>query len=284
MTYNAKYLDPKSDVMFKKIFSNPDLLISLLNALLPLSEDQQICSIEYLPCEIAPVNPFRKNTIVDVRCKDQNGRQFVVEMQMEWTNAFLQRVLFNASKAYVSQAGKGFKYEHLMPVYSLSLINDTYTDSKECIHHYNIVCDEETKLVIKGLHFTFIELPKFKPTTFLEKRMAVLWLRFLTEINDGTRNAPAELLEDPLTNKALEMVQESAMSEEELYTYDKFWDIISYENTLMSGRFREGKEEGLAEGRAEGILQTAKNMKSEGIPIDIIMKVTGLSQQEIEKL
>ena len=43
-----KYLDPKADLTFKKIFGkHPDLLMSLLNALLPLSEDQQIKSIEY---------------------------------------------------------------------------------------------------------------------------------------------------------------------------------------------------------------------------------------------
>ena len=105
MTTNIKYLDPKADLTFKKIFAgHPDLLISLLNALLPLKRNQQIKSIEYLPTELVPVDPLHKDTIVDVRCRDVEGRQFVVEMQMAWTDAFKQRVLFNASKAYVSQA------------------------------------------------------------------------------------------------------------------------------------------------------------------------------------
>ena len=47
--------------------------------------------------------PLKKNSIVDVRCRDQKGRQFIVEMQMIWTSEFKQRVLFNASKAYVRQ-------------------------------------------------------------------------------------------------------------------------------------------------------------------------------------
>jgi len=88
----AKYLDPKADLTFKKIFGeHPDLAMSLLNALLPFSEAQKITEIEYLPAELTPDNPMRKNSIVDVRCKATDGRQFIVEMQMEWTTAFKQR-------------------------------------------------------------------------------------------------------------------------------------------------------------------------------------------------
>ena len=99
----GKYLDPKADLTFKKIFGeHPELVISLLNALLPFSEEQKITEIEYLPAELTPDNPMRKNSIVDVRCKATDGRQFIVEMQMEWTTAFKQRVLFRSSPALVS--------------------------------------------------------------------------------------------------------------------------------------------------------------------------------------
>jgi len=72
----AKYLDPKADLTFKKIFGeHPELVISLLNALLPFSEEQRITEIEYLPAELTPDNPMRKNSIVDVRSKAQtDGR------------------------------------------------------------------------------------------------------------------------------------------------------------------------------------------------------------------
>lgn len=121
----AKYLDPKADLTFKKIIGeHPKLVISLLNALLPFSEEQKITEIEYLPAELTPDNPMRKNSIVDVRCKATDGLQFIVEMQMEWTTAFKQRVLFNATKAYIRQLKKSKKYHLLQPVYSLSLVND----------------------------------------------------------------------------------------------------------------------------------------------------------------
>ena len=97
-----RYLDPKADLTFKKVFGeHPDLVISLLNALLPLEPEEEVMEIEYLPAELVPENPLRKNSIVDVRCKDKRGRQYLVEMQMVWSPEFQQRVLFNASKAYV---------------------------------------------------------------------------------------------------------------------------------------------------------------------------------------
>ena len=278
MTTNIKYLDPKADLTFKKIFAgHPDLLISLLNALLPLKRNQQIKSIEYLPTELVPVDPLHKDTIVDVRCRDVEGRQFVVEMQMAWTDAFKQRVLFNASKAYVSQAEMGCKYEDLQPVYSLNLVNEIFEkDMKEYKHNYHIVHDKRTKKVIEGLCFTFIELPKFHPHTMKEKRMTVLWLRFLTEINDKTQEVPAEILESPEISKALEEVKISAFTAEELRSYDKFWDRVSSEKTLMEGRYDEGKQ--------DKALEIAQNLKSAGMDVDTICKMTGLSKEEVEEL
>ena len=82
-----RYLDPKADLTFKKVFGeHPDLVISLLNALLPFEKpEEEIAEIEYLTPELVPETPLKKNSIVDVRCKDKMGRQFLVEMQMLWS-------------------------------------------------------------------------------------------------------------------------------------------------------------------------------------------------------
>ncbi len=285
-----RYLDPKADLTFKKIFGkHPDLLISLLNALLPLSDDEQIESIEYLPTELVPELYEHKNSIVDVLCKDIRGRQFCVEMQMEWTNAFKQRVLFNASKLYVTQAKKKGQYKDLRPVYSLNLVNEIFEpDLEEYLHNYKIVCDKHTDRVIEGLHFTFIELPKITPHTVAEKRMAVLWLRFLTEIDDDTQTPSADLKENPEIKKALEEVEVTAFTEEELRGYDKFWDIVRTEKTLLGGSYEKGHAEGRAEGIAEGErkekIATAKRLLDLGLAPDIAAKGSGLTIEEIKDL
>lgn len=277
------YLDPKADLTFKKIFAkHPDLLISLLNSLLPLSDEEQIVEIKYLPNELVPELYGRKNTIVDVLCQDVSGRKFCVEMQMEWSNAFMQRVLFNASKLYVTQLQKAEEYETLKPVYSLNLVNEIFEkDMPDCfIHNYRIVHDKNTKKVIEGLHFTFIELPKFTPHTFLEKRMSVLWLRFLTEIDSDTREVPADLLESPEISKALEEVKVSSFTDAELRTYDKFWDTIRTEKTLLKDKYEKGMEKGAIDEK----IATAQRLLAMGLSVDQVATATQLTLEHIEKL
>lgn len=282
-----RYLDPKADLTFKRVFGeHPDLVMSLLNALLPLESKQEVTEIEYLPVELVPDNPLRKNSIVDVRCRDNRGRVFLVEMQMIWTPEFKQRILFNASKAYVRQIKAGEHYELLQPVYSLNLVNDIFEPElkDEFYHYYRLVHMEHTNKVIEGLHLIFVELPKFKPHNYSEKKMQVLWLRYLTEINEDTREIPKELLANPELKKAVNALEESAFTDAQLAGYEKFWDIISVEKTLYNSAIRKGMEKGMEKGIKEGHKEVARNLKKAGIPVAIIMQSTGLSEKEIEEL
>jgi predicted transposase/invertase (TIGR01784 family) len=292
----AKYLDPKADLTFKKIFGeHKHLVISLLNALLPFNENQKITEIEYLPAELTPDNPMRKNSIVDVCCKATDGRQFIVEMQMEWTTAFKQRVLFNASKAYVRQLKKSKKYHLLQPVYSLSLVNDVFeNDIEDFYHYYRLVHEEHTEKIIDGLHLIFVELPKFKPHTISEKggvretteclvegnQMQVLWLRFLTEIGEDTKEVPKELIENAEVKQAIEIVEESAYTDEELAQYDKFWDAIRIEQAFVDEaeiRFNIGIDKGKQD--------TARKLKAMNVmTIEQIAEATGLTTEQIMAL
>jgi len=281
-----KYLDPKADLTFKRVFGeHPDLVMSLLNALLPLTDGQEITDIEYLPSEMVPENPLRKNSIVDVRCKDKEGRQFIVEMQMIWSPEFKQRVLFNASKAYVRQMNAGEQYELLQPVYSLNLVNEIFEPSLEgYYHHYQMIHVENSDKVIDGLQLIFVELPKFTPHSYSEKKMQVLWLRYLTEINEKTREVPEELMANSEVKKAVNALEISAFTDAQLAGYEKFWDIISVEKTLYNSAERRGMAQGMAQGKAEERHLIAINLKKQGVSFEIISQCTGLPVKEIELL
>ena len=312
-----RYLDPKADLTFKKVFGeHPDLIISLLNALLPLKKEEEIESVEYLSPELVPENPLRKFSIVDVRCRDNRGRQFIVEMQMVWTREFEQRVMFNSAKAYVRQLNNKEEYHLIEPVYSLNIVNDIFEkDIDDYYHYYRMVHEKYTNKVIDGLHLVFVELPKFTPQTMSEKKMQVLWLRYLTEIEERTKEVPQELLNNPEISKALTVVEESAYSDAQMLAYDKFWDSIRTERTyynsahrdgykdghiagheqgLKEGReegIKEGREEGIKEGREEGIKEglekekqeTIKRLKSKGFDIATISIATGMSEEDIKR-
>lgn len=278
----SRYLNPRSDLVFKKIFGqHKPLLISFLNSLLPLPEDGLIESLEYLPTEQIPTIPVLKRTIVDVKCQDQQGRTFLVEMQIEWSSHFMERMLFGASQAYVRQLEKGDAYEYLKPVYGLGLLGQSFDrESDDFYHHYKIVNVEKPHREIKGLQFVFIELPKFKPVTRSEKKLQILWLRFMSEINEKTKEVDLELLSVPEIRKAIELSEESAYTPAEIAAYDTYWDTVSTEKTLLADKFAKGK----AEGAMETLHKMARVLSEDGMPIGKIAYLTGLAEPEIKKL
>lgn len=252
----SRYLNPHTDLVFKKIFGqHTHLLVSFLNSLLPLPPDGLIKSLEYLPTEQIPNIPILKRTIVDVKCTDEQGRIFIVEMQIEWSSFFMQRMLYGASQAYVRQLNKGEDYQYLKPVYGLGLLAENFdNESSDYYHHYKIVNVEKPARELRGLQFVFIELPKFKPSTQTERKLRTLWLRFMLEINEDTRNVDPELLAVPEIREAIELSEQAAYTKEELAAYETYWDTVRTEKTLLSERYQLGLTEGEIKGEHKMLL------------------------------
>ena len=301
-----RYLDPKADLTFKKVFGeHPDLVISLLNALLPLNKGEEIQSVEYLTPFHAPDNLFFNENVVNVKCTNNNGSHFFVQIQTFWAPSFSLHVKPNSSKAYISKLGKRIGMNYQEPVFSLNLVREIVdADVDNYYHFYDIVQDDLTERIIDNFHLVFVELPKFTPHTISEKRMQVLWLRYLTEIDGYMETVPQELLDIPEINKAMAVVEESAYTPEQLLGYDKFWDIIRTENTLYNSGVRQGLEKGIEQGlekgrwegrkegmklgvlkgRVETVMAIARRMKSKGSSFADIQELTGLSEEEIRGL
>jgi len=287
----AQYLDPKYDLTFKRVFGeHKHLCMSLINSMIPL--EKPIVGIEYQTGELIPdlVNLLR-NTIVDVRCTDTAGRQFLVEMQLYWDESFKSRVLFNASKAYVLQLEKTKDYHLLKPVYALNFINETFEKSPEMqdeyYHHYKIVNIKDAEKQIKGLEFLFVELPKFKPQGLAEKKLHELWLRFLTEINENTKEVPKELLENEYISEAIGYMERAAYTKEQLDAYyQRKIDTITSRSMLENAEAK-GIAIGLGKGRKELEEEREKmvlNSDQAGVPVETIATITGLTPDQIMEI
>ncbi len=280
----SRYLDPKADVVFKKIFGeHPNILISFLNALLPLPTNSPIVSLTYLQNEQVPVIPEFKRTIADVKCTDAQGRVFIVEMQMNWTDHFKQRLLFGTSQAFVKQLIKGDEYKFLQPVYGLGLVAEIYEKTTpQWYHHYQLIkqYDDKRADIIEHLQLIFIELPKFPIRSEQEKKLRLLWLRFLREINEKTTTVSKDLLAVPEIVQALELAEEAAYTPGELNLYESYWDQVSREKTLIMDKYDQGK----ADGKIEGKVEIAINMLKDNEPLDKISRFTGLTHNEIIQL
>jgi predicted transposase/invertase (TIGR01784 family) len=293
----AHYLDPKNDLTFKRVFGeHKHLCMSLINSMLPL--EKPIIDIEYHTGELLPeLADVLRHTIVDVRCTDSEKRQFIVEMQMYWSESFKSRVLLNASKAYVMQLDKTEEFKLLKPVYALNFVNDTFEKSPEMkdeyYHLYKIVNIKNTEKQIEGLEFLFLELPKFKPMNRAEKKLHELWLRFLTEINESTQDIPDELLENEYTREAVGYMEKSAYTKEQLAAYDKLKIAAMTERSAINDALHKGEAIGLEKGKAIGVEEGKAIGKTEekeqvvikghlaGLSLEAISNITELTIEQI---
>jgi len=281
----ARYLDPKNDLTFKRIFADhPDLLTSFLNAVMPFSPDGQVQEIEYLAAEQVPDITGLKNSIVDVKCKDKTGRVFVVEMQMLWTDDFMNRIVFNAGKAYVRQLEKSKSYGLLRPVYTLAILNQNYDHkTDDFYHHYAIVNRENTDEVIEGLEFVLVELEKFRPQHWNARRAATPWLRFLRDVDEKTGELPTELAENEQVRRAAELCEQGAYTPEELAVYEAYWDSVRVQKTLLEGFLAKGRAEGRAEGMAERDQLAAERDAARKLAEELTARIAELERSTTRK-
>ncbi len=280
-----RYLDPTNDVAFKKVFgteSNKHLLISLLNALLRLKGENEIIDVTILPQEQSPVLREEKKIIFDVRCKDQAGNQYIVEMQNRVVPEFFKRCQFYNSHVYVSQLSKGMPYLNLTPVILLSICNQDLFPEPEYISYHKILNVDNGKQYLKDLSFVFVELQKFnKKETELET-LEEKWLFFLKEAHDR-QSVPTSLQATPVAT-AFDVLEQFNWSKEEydLYIQNK----LAVDTEL--GALQEAKAEGLKEGEEKGKLEEkraiAKNLIDQGLEIKIVSKATGLSEEQIQAI
>ena len=242
-----KYFSPVTDITFRKVFGEHiDLTASLLNAFLPLGKGRVITDLKYVTHELMPETPTRKNSLVDVRCEDSDGRTFLVEMQLNWYADFMQRVVFNTSKAYVKQLKKGENFELLQPVYSLNFVNfDLHKGLSEWYHPYQLVHLYHTNRVIEGLKIVFAEMEKYQKLPVKGSTKMDLWMRFFTEMTEKTRRPAPELLADPDIAKAIEQLEIINYTEAEMEQYERYWDSVSVEATWKHIGHRDGLKEGI---------------------------------------
>ena len=291
----SRYINTKADIVFWKVFGQHEhLVMSLLNALLPLEDGKQV---EHVKCQ-DPAWPLRtqfsEDTLFEVVCEETGGRKFIVEMQMIWKAYNERRERFCEVMAAAGKLRKMKDVVLRQSVFVLSLVNDTLDpNNEEYYHYYHLSPGQDSCKEQDDLDLIFIELPKFKPGNLAEKKMQVLWLRFLTEIDEKTRRPPQELVDDPHVNEALEIVEESTFSRGAMLAYDQFWDRISREVTAENAmrRTTAALEEATAErdaatARADAALeklhQTVRQMKASGMALEMIAKFTGLTIAEID--
>ena len=267
-----KFVDPKNDFAFKKIFGDEtktEILISLLNAILDFKDNKIIVSIEILnPFQVPKIEDL-KNTILDIRAKNQDGEEFIVEMQKKDLSNFEKRSLYYTSKAYVTQLDKKEDYSTLNKVYFIGILNfnmfkDDTTDSTQHNDDYisrHLILNKKTlKQEIEDFEFTFVELKKFKKElnqldTILDK-----WVYFIKNANDLTM-IPAEYETLEEFKEAFIVANQLNWDKDEMEVYDYVKRNEMDDINALKTAEKKGIEQGIKQGIEQGIEQERLNSK-----------------------
>ncbi len=294
----SKFLNPKNDVAFKKIFGsekNKDILIHFINDILGFSDNHQITEVEFLPTIQDPEIASKKQSILDVLCKDGIGVQYIIEMQVDPLKGFEKRAQYYAAKAYCRQTDRGKKesgkYRNLKKVIFIAIADCLLFPNKQSYKSRHSIADEETQENdLKDFSFTFIELAKFpkkkgdKLNDIVEK-----WCYFFKYAEETSDEELKGIIgNDAVIGRAYEALNQFNWSEKELIAYEqevkRELDNKAIMDTAIEAAEEKGKEKGIVEGRVEEKIQIAKKMLTKGRSIEEIIEFTELSAVEIEKL
>lgn len=273
---NDVMTDPRRDRIFRFIFLHqPESLMHLLNSFLPLNDP--IVSIEYMPAELHAELDDGSMTIVDVRCRDGNGRHFIVEMQLQKTPLFFRRVLLNASRVYSRQVRLGDSLKEMHPVYTLCLLDyKMFPESPDWIHHIDFTTRALESAPFGELHFTMVEMRKWvENDTFDKSDVRDLWMMYFNKTEEMQRVfSPEELKELRFMSAAVEAWDLTRYTERELWIMDsRIARMLAHEDLALH-YIDQGLERGRKEGINAGVEATQKILY-------ILKTEPNLSDQEI---
>ena len=288
----TKFLDPKNDRAFKRIFGserNKDILIHFLNDIFERTANP-IEDVTFLKNAQDPEISSQRESIVDVLCRDFAGNHFIVEMQVDSEPGFEKRAQFYASKTYIQQRERGVEYKDLKEVTFLAITSHVLFPTKEAyLSHHRIQDIKTQEQDLKDFSFCFLELPKFRKAKDDLNNMIEKWAHFFKSAPETSQGDLTNIIgDDRIMERAYHELDRYSWTEEEIRTYDGVDMKRSSEKAIREKLVNKGKAEGRVEGRAEGEIKKSKEialvMIKAGESLDRISLFTGLSLLELQNI
>lgn len=290
-----RYVNPYTDFGFKRLFGeeiNKDLLISFLNAL--LQEEQHIVDVTYLRNEHLGFQEKDRKAVFDVYCENDRGEKFIVEMQKAEQQYFKDRSVFYSTFPIREQAKRGEWDYSLKSVYTVGILNfvfDEDRDDENYYHHEVKLMDVRKKEVFYDkLTFIYLEMPKFMKA---ESELVTLFDKWMYVLKNLPRLMERPLaLQERIFKRVFRVAEIAKFDRKEMVEYEESLKVFRDLNNVIGSAELKGKAEGLAEGlergRVEGerkkALSIASGLKSMGMSLEEVARITGLSVEEITGL
>ncbi len=276
----GKFLDPKNDLAFKRVFGterNKDILIHFLNDIFDLYKNP-VEEVTFLESNQNPRIAAQRQSSVDILCRDHKGDRFIVEMQVAYDSGFEKRAQYYAAKTYIEQRDRGIAYKDLKQVTFLAITDFTiFSQKKGFLSHHHILDTETGERDLQDLSFSFLQLPQFNKTKEDLKTMVDKWAYFFKNAEETKEEDLDRIIgNDLIVKRAYEELNRFSWSPGDLRTYDSVDRKANADRT----RLEDAKDSG----KKEKQIEIATNCLKQGISPEMISTITGLSKEEIESL
>ena len=303
-------IKPTDDFIFKRLFGteeNKDLLIAFLNALfdefnsLPRIED-----IELQNSELIKRYDDNRSGCLDIKAKVKDNTFIDIEVQAKDTGNLVNRGIFYDSFMLINNLEEGNDLRNIPKVISIWIVkgklkeDNIFYNYKSPLALCNIKTDksklnDDIITVSDNFNILFIFLSKLKGGLMNENLEN--WLKFMDNQNVlSVSNKEITRANDKLNilrgNKNIKEEYEAKFKAMVKYNMDKSYAKEEGMREGMREGLKQGKEEGLKQGKEEGLKQgemnkakeMARNMLKEGLDINLIAKISGLTIEKIKEL
>ena len=280
------FIMPTTDFAIKRIFRterNKRFLIHFLNTFLS-KYIGRIEDVTFLDTEQYGLTDTQRKVVFDILCTDQDGRQFIIEMQRARQPEYAERSVFYLSRAISSSMEKGVSNYRIIPTYSVNLLDfelPQMAENSECFHSF-FIKDEKNRTLTDKVGFFFINLCNFAAQQSEVTDMMRSWMSLLK--NMQAMNEEDYRKQSGIFRELMDECRIEKLDTMEKENYEK--SILEYEDVREAVEYAKelSFEEGMAQGVRNGLLQAAANLLKMGIPVADVIKATGLSEEEVMKL
>ena len=296
MNITNKYIDPFTDFGFKRIFGteeNKHFLISFLNDLLDIND--KIVDIEYRNLEKLGLSILDRRAIFDVYCTDEKNNRFIVELQRSPQKYFKDRSVYYTSFPIQEQSERGDWDYSLRKIFFIGILDFKMSDHEDYLTKVQLYDLQRQEIFFDKLTYYYIEMPKFTKKQQDLSNHLDYWLYYLNHLANS-QSIPAALKKDKIIKQAFNVAEFLALSKEEKFNYQRDLKTkLDYKNVLDYAReqakkrgIKEGLEKGIEKGIERGFekakIDTVTKAYHLGISIEDIIKITNLTQLEIEQI
>ncbi|HFU4194127.1 TPA: Rpn family recombination-promoting nuclease/putative transposase [Streptococcus suis] len=277
-----------ADIAAKKIFSDHEITIDFINTFLGFRPK----SVQILNGTLADVKKEREgyfSTTVDILARLDDGTQVIIEIQVVHQHSFIKRLWTYSCQHLVKDLPNvrdkvkrtHDMYDKISPIYSIALVASQYFDDKYPIHSFVLTAEENGQVLElpfgeqgelkKPFEMVIIELNKLSEGKLAKNQR--LWMEFFANREFSQQQTEA-------ISRAEHLLDRNTWTEEER----KMIDQLAYSAANHFGELDTYYKSGIQQGIQQGQLKIARQMLIEGFADDMIARLTGLSQEELDGL